>query len=362
MICTQLSKTFSLLLMLSACSFAPIAINVNLLESDLPEAKGNFAITTPSSQIDLTKNLSASKSGNIGPFTSPFAPFTVDIAQAANVLNLNLTIPNEQGFNIDFSNQTLAADLNAASLSYTLELSKTGPITAAISMQAYLAPDNAESPLQTKYLLGDEVQFSLLTTRTEVQKTVLLNAEQLAGIKEKKLRLAIVITGGTLSFSEVGEANLNYDLTNLSLNVSSVTTELNQTVPSENGIVFDFSKQNIPTERLKNLGLDYSLQLTLAGNLNGLVKSQLYIAPNNGEAILQQRYVFGSAKTIDLSQNSVTLTDRANFNKDQLAMLDSKTAKVILLITGESSLSLGQTIEVQYEFTKLQLFGGYSLN
>ncbi len=362
MIYKLLLKTCILIFILSACSFAPIAININLLEADLPEAKGSFAIRTPSSQIDLTNNLSTSKSGSIGPFTSPLAPFTVDIAQAAKLLNLNLNIPNEQGFNLDFSNQTLAADLNAASLSYTLELSKTGPITASISMQAYLAPDNAESPLQTKYLLGDEVQFSLLTTRTELQKTVLLNAEQLVGIKQKKLRLVIVITGGTLSFSSVGEASLNYDLTSLSLDVASVTTELSQTVPSEEGIVLDFSNQNIPTERLKNLGLDYSLQLALSGNLNGIVKSQLYIAPNNGEAILQQRYAFGSAKTIDLSQNSVSLNDRANFNKDQLAMLDSKTAKVILLITGESSLSLGQTIEVQYEFTKLQLYGGYSLN
>lgn len=354
-------KLALILLFLTSCSFAPIPINVNLLEDGFPEAKGSFAIATPSSQLNLLPNISAQTTGTLGPFSSPITGVALDIKPIANFLNIDLNIPNQNGFLIDFKNQNIPAQLNSASLSYQLELSKTGPVVAKFSLQTYLAPNGTDDLVQDKYKLGQEQTVNF--TGASLANTISLNAEQLRGINEKELRLVIVITEGTLNFATTGAASISYELSKLELNIAQVTTSIRQAVPTQNGISFNFANAELPaTGRIINLGVDYGIKLNITGNLQGSVNSQVYLAPANVTDILQEKYALGTPQPIDLSQTSQRITERANFNQEQLKVLDTKTAKFIILITGDSSLALGQTIEIDYEFDKLELFGGYSLN
>ena len=349
-------------LSLAACSFAPLPISINLLENGaLAGTSGSFELLTPANEVDLTPYLGASARGTLGPFESPFAGFSVDVVQAAALLGLDIVIPDGDGFDIDFSDQALPADLTEATLSYTLDLSTTGGVSGQIGLQPYLAPADSSSLISPAYALGG-VQQVTLDGDSGLESIVSLNAAQLRGINEGHLRLAIAVVEGTLSFSAAGQASVTYTLASLALNVDAVSARVSEKVPGPRGELLDFSDQDVPFGRVVSLGFDYAVRLELDERVTGSARLQLYVAPADAPNLFDPAYAFGVNHSLDLSQQAIVIADRAELRDAQQTILDDKRLRLGILVTGEADVVLGQPLQVSYEFTDLELFGGYSLN
>lgn len=353
----------ALSLTLVACSFAPLPIRVDLLAGgDLPGTSGNFELVTPGTSLDLTPYLGASRTGTLGPFSAPVAGVNIDVLQAAALLGLELTIPGESGFDIDFSDQAIAANLTEASLGYVLTLTTTGTVTGEIGLQAYLAPANAPSLIASSYLLGGVQRVRLASGETRLERIVSLNAEQLRGISEGRLRLAIAVVEGTLSFSAAGQASITYALSSLTLTIGTVNAQVREKIPTAEGELLDFSEQELPFGRIVSLGFDYAVQLELDAVVTGKAKLQLYIAPADAADVFDPEYQFGKSQPLDLGQPVSSLEDRAELTGAQRDILRDKRLRFGILVTGEAGVTLGEPLRMSYRFTQLELFGGYAIN
>ena len=352
---------FTVLGLLSACSFAPLPFDRNLLENQ--SLVGSFNFATPNGEVSLLPFIGERSTGAIGPFTSPIAA-TLDIVTIANALGLSITIPpGQQGFLLDFSEEPLPADLTQATISYELSVSGEGPVSAQLGLQVYLAPVASDNLLQEKYVLGDVQRISITEGDTSVGAAVELSGVQLDAINAGQMRLAVAVVEGSISFSEAGQASLAYAFDALTLDVGSVSARVDEQVPAPEGGTLDFSDVDVPGPgRIVNLGVDYELLVALPSQLGGNAKVQVYIAPVDEPNPFQEQYTFGKNHDLDLNSSSLKIVDRASLEGDQKRVLRDKTLRYGVQVTAAPDVELGQTIQIDYGFEKLELFGGYSLN
>lgn len=347
--------------LLSACSFAPLPFDTNLLEDQ--GVSGSFNFATPSGEVSLLPFIGASSTGAIGPFSSPVAA-TLDVVSLADLLGLSITIPpSQQGFLLDFSEEPLPANLTQATVSYELSVSGEGPVSAELGLQVYLAPVASDNLLQADYALGDVQRISIAEGDTSVGASVELSGVQLDAINAGEMRLAVAVVEGSISFSEAGQASLAYAFDALTLDVGSVSARIDEQVPSPEGDTLDFSDVDVPGPgRIVNLGVDYELVVALPAQLGGSAKVQVYIAPVDEPNPFQEQYAFGQNHDLDLNTSSLRITDRASLEGDQKRVLRDKTLRYGVQVTAAPDVELGQDIQIDYGFEKLELFGGYSLN
>ena len=357
-------RTTSLLLLiavLSACSFAPIPFGRNLLEDGPLSSSVSFA--TPKGAVNLLPFLGERGNGAIGPFTSPVAA-TLDVVTLAETLGLSITVPpNPNGFELDFSEEPLPADLTQATVSYELSVAAEGPVSAVLGLQVYLAPSTADTLIQEKYVLGDVQRIEIADGAPSISESVELSGDQLDAINAGKMRLAVAVVEGSLSFASPGQGSLAYSFDALTLDVGSVTARIDEKVPNASGNTLDFSDVDVPGPgRIVKLGVDYRLIASLPQQLGGSAAIQVYIAPVEETNPFQEKYAFGKRHELDLNTGRLEIVDRAELNKEQRRVLREKNLRYGIQVTAAPDVELGQTIKITYGFEKLELFGGYSLN
>ncbi len=182
----QFSLAILVLGVLSACSALPIT--VNLLPYLGTEASGTFAWTV-----------------------------------VPGTWNMDLRLPDDQGFYADFSSAEIPVNFTSASLDYTVELTKTPPggLSGTVTVQAYLAPATPNVNLwEEAYKLGDPRTFDLSTERLTISDQILLNPAQLQALNEGTLRFGIHLTGGPVTATTGGEVHFTYEITRLNLSVT----------------------------------------------------------------------------------------------------------------------------------------------
>lgn len=344
--------------LLAACSFAPLPFNERL-----EIAPNEISISVPTGQVNLLPLLGENRSGELGPFPTLVAPVTLDVVTLANQLGIEVVIPlGGDGFTFDFSNEPLPAELTGASLTYSLEVSVVGPVSADVTLQPYLAPINEARLLSEVYALGAARPISVDEGATQVMDTIQLNGAQLEAINSGRLRFAVAVTEGSLTFEEVGAASLAYSFNALNLDIESVSAAVSERIPSAEGGSFDFSDVDVPGPgRIVNLGVDYTINLSFEG-VGGSASAQLYLAPLDAENVFAESYAFGERQAVNLDSGQVTLSDRASLSGDQRRIIREQAFRYGVLIEAEPDVALGRPIVIRYEFEDLELFGGYSLN
>jgi hypothetical protein len=342
-----------LVLLIAGCSFLPFPVQLDLGQ-DFKDTKGQFEVVLPTGKIEVAEGMNAIQ-GSLGPFSSPLAGLQIDLTE-------NITLPDTEGYLVDFSEQKLKEELLSAQLAYALELNLEGPVSADLTLQAYLGPISETPLISDAYKLGEtkRVELSKTTTLSEI---INLNFEQIQAINEGQLRFAVVLSKASLKFLEPGSSSLSYKLKSLSLSADKAIIPVLEVLPEADGSLIDFSDQELPAVgRLATLGLEYELKLKGSVDMDGTLEAQLYLAPDTAEDLFQERYTFGVKQILDLSQGEVTLLDRAALNEEQMSILESKKVRIGLIIQGSPAITLGENLKVDYEFSKLMLFGGFSIN
>jgi len=341
-----------MLLLLAACSFAPLSFNVDLLERFPNEASGRFTLAAPAAQVDLVPYLGASAQGSFGV---PIPLSGVDVPVSG------LVVPSAEGYLLDFRDRALPVSLGAATLSYDLELLRRGGVTGALEIQPYLAPAEETSVAQARYALGAPQRYDLGAASARLRTEAPLNAAQLEAINDGRLRLALGVSG-TVRLGASGEASFGYRFESLSLAVSSVSAPLDALLPDADGEVLDFRDEEVPGPgRLVGLALEYAVALSHGGELDGTLRAQVYVAPVGDESLWQEKFAFGELQTVDLSQREVVLSGRAELNGAQEPLLDDQRLRVGVRVTGDAALALGRDITVDYRFEELLLEAKYAL-
>lgn len=340
------------LLLLAACSFAPLRFNIDLLERFPEQASGSFLVEVPggvaSGNVDLLPLLGSSVTGGFSQ-SSPVGGVTLPVS---------LLFPDAVGTTLDFRSETLPADLDAATLNYRIEFSSQN-LSGTLQIQFYLAPvgtDNIENP---EYALGP-VQSLTLGGNSVLEASIPLSGAQLTAINDQQVRLALALSGD-LTVVAPGEVSLEYTFRELSLDVSGITAALNERLPDPDGYLFDFSDEEIPGS-IVDAELFYELTLSHDLTGTGTLTAQVYVAPPGGEELFAPAFAFGDPQEIDLSQQTITLSGQAELNSDQRPLLDAQSLRVGVRVTGTATAALQETIEVGYVFETLQLRVGYSVN
>ena len=181
--------------LLSACSFAPLRFNVDLLEV-LPQTSGSFMLQTPGTNVNLLPLLGRSATGEFRE-TSPIGGVTVPVEQV---------FPDALGVLLDFSDETLPATLEGATLRYAIALQSSN-LTGILQVQPYLAPVDGGDASQDIYALGP-AQTVTLGEGAVLEATVPLNEAQLGAVNAKKVRLALKLSGN-LGVVTAGEVSLS---------------------------------------------------------------------------------------------------------------------------------------------------------
>jgi hypothetical protein len=349
-----MTRTLSLttLLLLAACSFAPLSFNVDLLERFPNETSGSFTLTAPAARVDLTPYLGAFAQGSFD-VPVPLAGVSVPIS--------GLVLPSATGQLLDFRDRTLPVSLKAATLSYDLNLLRSGGVTGTLEIQPYLAPARETDVARAGYALGEPQLYDLGEASANLRAEVPLNAAQLEAINAGQLRLALGISG-TVRLDASGEASFGYSFQSLSLTVSSVAAQLDTFLPDADGEQLDFRDEEVPGPgRIIDLALEHAVLLTHGGDLEGTLSAQVYVAPVGDEPLWQEKFAFGEPEMIDLSQREVVLSGRANLNEAQKPLLGEQRLRIGVRVTGDAALVLEQVITVDYRFQKLLLEAKYAL-
>ncbi len=333
---------------LAACSFAPLRFNVDLLEV-LPQTSGSFALETPDTTVNLLPLLGSAITGNYRE-VSPIGGVTLPVS---------LTFPSASGVLLDFSNETLPATLEGATLSYAIALQSRN-LTGTLAVQPYLAPVDGGNAVQPAYALGPAQTFTL-GEGAVLEANVPLNEAQLEAVNEKKVRLALKLSGN-LGVVTAGEVSLSYAFQTLTLDVESVSAGLDELLPDADGERFDFSDQEVPGPGdVVGLSLIYDVTLSHDAGASGTLTAQIYIAPPGDEPLGSPQFAFGEPQTLDLSQDEVTLTGRAALTGVQEEILETRMVRVGVRVTGEATLELTEPITIDYRFDTLDLRASYAL-
>ena len=336
---------------LAACSFAPLRFNVNLLEV-LPQTAGSFTLETPDTNVNLLPLLGSAITGNFRE-VSPIGGVTLPVS---------LTFPNASGVLLDFSNETLPATLEGATLSYAIELQSRN-LTGTLQVQPYLAPTEPiedGDAVQPAYALGPAQTFTL-GEGAVLEADVPLNEAQLGAVNAKKVRLALKLSGN-LGVVTAGEVSLSYAFQTLMLDVESVSAGLDELLPDADGERFDFGDQEVPGPGgVVGLSLIYDVTLSHDTDASGTLTARIYIAPPGDEPLWSPQFAFGEPQTLDLSQGEVTLTGRAALTGVQEEILETRMVRVGVRVTGEATLELAEPITIDYRFDTLDLRASYAL-
>ena len=334
--------------LLSACSFAPIRTNIDLLEV-LPQTSGTFTLQTPDANVNLLPLLGSAVTGGFRE-TSPVGGVRVPVS---------LVFPNASGVLLDFTDETLPATLEGATLRYAIELQSRN-LTGALQVQPYLAPVDGGDASQDIYTLGP-AQTVTLGEGAVLEATVPLNEAQLEAVNDKQVRLALKLSGNP-GVVTAGEVSLSYAFRTLSLDVKSVSAGLDELLPDADGERFDFSDQEVPGPgRVVGLSLIYDVLLSHDTEASGTLTAQVYVAPPGDEPLWSPQFAFGEPQTLDLSQGEVTLAGRAALTGVQEEILDTRTVRVGVRVTGEATLELTEPITIEYRFDTLDLRASYAL-
>ncbi len=334
--------------LLSACSFAPLRFNADLLEV-LPQTSGTFTLQTPDTNVNLLPLLGSATTGNFRE-TSPIGGVTLPVS---------LTFPSASGVLLDFTDRTLPATLEGATLRYTIALTSRN-LTGTLQVQPYLAPVGGGNADEEAYALGPAQTFAL-GTGAVLEADIALNEAQLRAVNDKKVRLALKLSGD-LGVASPGEVTLSYAFQTLSLDVESVSAGLDKLLPDADGESFDFSDQETPGPgRVVGLSLIYDVTLSHDTDASGTLTAQVYVAPPGDEPLWSPQFAFGEPQTLDLSQQEVTLAGRAALTGVQEEILDTRTVRVGVRVTGEATLELTEPITIDYRFNTLNLRASYAL-
>jgi hypothetical protein len=335
-------------LLVNACA-VPIDIDllaqVELINRFSDNGQGSFSIEAAVERLDLL------------PYLADFSAqsLSIPIPIAGISLALDLALPTSQGLGFSFADQSLPVDLTEASFHYQITLSRSGGLGGLVLIQPYLAPAGNSMMAQPSFALGDAQLYDLDTSSVTLSSSGLLSSEQLDAINDKSLRFMLAVSGN-LTAVATGNASLGYDISTLALDISGVGVNLDEMLPSADGELINFSDETFADKsRVKSLGLDYTVVLSHNSQLDGKVQVQLYVAPAGDDALFVDNYRFGAQKTFDLSQSSATISETAFLNASQFDLLEDQSMRVGATIRGVAEAPLGQTITLDYEFTKLLL-------
>lgn len=142
--------------------------------------------------IDLLPRIGNEKSGELQlPVVPGTFPFT-------------LKLPLEP-YQVDFSDESFPS-VTGVGLDYRVKLSYTGilgqkPLGGTLTVQPYLAPQNDDPFFQDKHKLGSPQTVQLAVGQNEffLAGIAPLNATQLAGFNQKRLRIGYELTGNVSS-------------------------------------------------------------------------------------------------------------------------------------------------------------------
>ena len=333
---------------LSACSFAPLGFSVNLLKRFPNETTGSFTFDAPSVTVDLLPQLGDAATNG----------FSQDFPVGGVTLPVSLVLPSAAGQTLDFRDQTLPAELTAATLSYRVVLASRN-LTGTLQVQPYLAPVGADDAAQEGYALGPAQPYTLGGAAAMLSADVELNEAQLAGINAKQLRLALGLSGSA-GVVTAGEVSVTYTFQTLSLTVFGVTAQLDELLPSPDGTVLDFSDEDV-SGRIVDAALVYDLTLTSNAALDGNLTAQVYLAPPGEDSLWQAKYAFGEPEALELTQPEIPVTGRASLNDAQKPVLDQQVLRLGVRVVGTATVPLQGAIAVDYRFNNLTLEGGFAL-
>ena len=345
----RLAALSMLLAALGACSFAPLGFSVNLLDRFPDETTGSFTFDAESVTVDLKPQLGGAATGGFSQ-NSPVGGITLP--------PIDLVLPSAAGQTLDFRDQTLPAELTAATLSYRVVLANRN-LTGTLQVQPYLAPVGADDAAQEGYALGPAQPYTLGGAAAMLSADVELNEAQLAGINAKQLRLALRLSG-SVSVVTAGEVSVTYTFQTLSLTIFGVTAQLDELLPNADGTVLDFSDEDI-SGRIVDAALVYDLTLTSSAALDGSLTAQVYLAPPGEDSLWQAKYAFGEPEQLELAQPEIPVTGRASLNDVQKPVLDQQVLRLGVRVVGTATVPLQGAIAVEYRFNNLTLEGGFAL-
>ncbi len=336
-----------LLAALGACSFAPLGFSVDLLKRFPDQKTGSFTFDAESVTVDLLPRLGGARTGGFNQ-PSPVGGITLPV---------DFVVPSDAGQTLDFSDQTLPAELETAALSYGLTLMSKN-LTGTLQIQPYLAPVGSDAAAQEAYALGEPQEYRL-GTEGALNADVELNEAQLSGINAKQLRLALRLSG-TVGVVTAGEVSVTYTFQTLSLTVFGVTAQLDELLPSPEGTLLDFSDEDI-SGRIVDAALVYDLTLTSNAVLDGDLSAQVYLAPPGEDSLWQAKYAFGEPEALELAQAEIPITGRADLNNDQRPVLDTQILRLGVRVVGTATVPLQGAITAHYRFNSLTLEVAYAL-
>ncbi len=336
-----------LLLLLAACSFAPLRYTVNLLDQLPNQTSGSFTLDTSASALDLLPLL-ASRTGR---FSQSLPAGSVDVP-------LNVTLPSAAGQPIDLSNEPLPVTLKGATVRYTLDLTSEN-LSGTLEVQPYLAPAGSDAVNRSAYALGDAQRVTLGETTT-LQADVTLNEAQLAGINDRSLRLALGVSGEA-GVASAGEVVLGYEFSELSVDVGAVGAATNARLPDADGQFLDFTGVDVPGPgRLIGAKLNYDLTLSHDADSSGTLSAQVYVAPPGDDLLWQAKYLFDE-RSVMTSQQQINVAGQASLGDAQRPILSEQQLRIGVRIFGDATAEVGEAITVTYEMDRLDLRVSYAL-
>ena len=338
---------FLSLLLLAACSFAPLRYTVNLLDELPNQTSGSFTLDTSASTLDLLPLL-----------TNREGSFSQNLPSGSLDFPLSVTLPSAAGQTIDLSNEPLPVTLEGATVRYTLELTSEN-LSGTLEIQPYLAPAGTGAVNSAAYALGS-AQRVTLDERSTLQADVTLNAAQLAGINDRRLRLALGVSGEA-GVASAGVVVLGYEFSELSMDIGAVGAGVNTRLPDADGQFLDFTDVDVPGPGgLVGAKLNYDLTLTHDADASGTLSAQVYVAPPGDDLLWQEKYLF-DARSAALSQRQISIVGEASLNKDQRPLLGEQQLRIGVRIFGDGVAEVGDTVTVTYELDRLDLRVSYAL-
>lgn len=350
-----LNLAAALLTFLVACSFAPLPFTVDLLERLADRAEGSVTFRTPEVKVDLAALLGEAREAgfSLPGLGLPLPGVTLPVPR--------FVLPPWGAHPLDFREVELPGRFEDASVDYRLRLEHGGNVGGELRAQLFLAPVRADAADQPGYALGGVQTFDLSEKEAIFENSLPLNAAQLQGIAEGRLRLALALEG-ELALIASGDTAFRYAFEALELTVRGLTAALDEHVPNDEGEVLGFADTELPGPgRVVGLGLDYALRLSHDSELAGYLTLQLYVAPPGEDSLWQDAYRFGTPQTLDLAAQAFDLSERAFLNETQLELLRARQLRVGLRLTGEPTVRLGEDVTLRYAFTKLLLRVRYAL-
>lgn len=342
----KILSLFLVLLALAACSFAPLRPTVDLLERLPGQTSGSFVLDTSAATLDLLPLLETTE----GDFRQNLP--------AGSSSPLSLTLPSPAGQFIDLRTEPLPVTLEGATLRYALALTSEN-LEGEVTVQPFLAPQGTDAVDSPAYALGEPQRVTLGETNT-LQADVTLNEAQLEGVNDRRLRLALRISGEA-GVATSGEVRLGYEFSELSLEISSLGAGADARLPDADGEVLDFSDTEVPGPgRLIGATLDYDITLSHDADASGTLLAEIYVAPPGDDSLWREEYLFDSV-SLDLLQKQANVAGRASLNEAQRPLLREQRLRIGVRVSGDAALEVGDTITVTYELNQLDLTVDYAL-